>query len=182
MRTGSEMQPGGTRCCNARRYGPFVSTSRLEFLAALPRKVVGAGALVTDDLDQVLVVKPTYKPGWEIPGGCVEHGESAREACGRELTEELGLTVAVSRLLVIEHQTRPDDKGDSIMFVYDGGSLTTSEDLTLPADELAEARFVSPLLLAELLPLRLARRMEAAIRARQEETVIELVNGEVHPG
>lgn len=154
-----------------------MTTSREDFIAALPRKVVAAGALLTDADGRVLLVKPTYKEGWEVPGGCVEHGESARAACRRELDEELGLTLAAGRLLVVEHQTLPEDKGDSIMFVYDGGSLGSIADLTLPVGELAAAEFVDPSRLAEYLPTRQARRMAAAVRARSEGSLVEMVNG-----
>src|SRR4051812_8576814 len=89
----------------SRGYGSIVSIGRAEFVAALPRKVAAAGALITNADGHILVVKPAYKEGWEVPGGCVEQGESAREACSRELNEELALTVPVGRLLVVEHQT-----------------------------------------------------------------------------
>lgn len=155
-----------------------MTMTREEFVAALPRKVVGAGALVVDGERRVLLVKPTYKEGWEVPGGTVETGESARDACAREVREELGAALPVGRLLVVEHQTLPDDKGDSIMFVYDGGTLADTAGLTLPADELAEARFVTVGEAGGLLPPRQARRIAAAHRARTEGTLVELVDGE----
>lgn len=132
----------------------------------MPRKVVAAGALVTSADGRVLVVRPTYKPGWEIPGGCVEDGESARDACARELLEELGIPLPVGRLLVLEHQTAQDDKGDSLMLVYDVTVAADPERLRLASEELAEARFVAPDALSEHLPLRQARRLTAAVRAK----------------
>ena len=47
---------------------------------ATPR--VGAGVLFRDGAGRVLLVKPTYKNGWEIPGGYVERGESPPLGCG----------------------------------------------------------------------------------------------------
>ena len=58
---------------------------------ATPR--VAAGALFSDESGRVLLVKPTYKKTWDIPGGYVEPGESPRAACIREIREELGLSV-----------------------------------------------------------------------------------------
>jgi 8-oxo-dGTP pyrophosphatase MutT (NUDIX family) len=59
--------------------------------AALPLKRAVATMLFIDRSGRVLVVKPTYKPGWELPGGSVEDGESPATAATREVDEELGL-------------------------------------------------------------------------------------------
>lgn len=56
---------------------------------ATPR--VAAGALFLDSGGRVLLVHPTYKDIWDIPGGYVERGESPAAACRREVAEELGL-------------------------------------------------------------------------------------------
>jgi hypothetical protein len=36
---------------------------------SLPAVYVGSGALITNAANEILLVEPTYKPGWEIPGG-----------------------------------------------------------------------------------------------------------------
>lgn len=49
--------------------------------------------------DKILLVKSTYgSRRWELPGGGVEKGETARQAARRELEEETNLTVAEKRL------------------------------------------------------------------------------------
>jgi ADP-ribose pyrophosphatase YjhB (NUDIX family) len=151
---------------------------REEYLAQLPRKVAGAGALIRDGRARVLIVKPTYKAAWEVPGGTVERGESARHACARELAEELGLKLHIGQLLVVEHQTLIDDKGDSIMFVYDVGVLVDMTKLSLLGHELEVARFVAADELDAYLPERQSRRMGAAIDARAARCMIEMVDGE----
>ena len=57
----------------------------------MARPRVAAGVLVYDDQGRILMVKPTYKNGWDIPGGYVEPDESPAKAAERELVEELGL-------------------------------------------------------------------------------------------
>ncbi|MFF0176044.1 NUDIX hydrolase [Micromonospora profundi] len=42
-----------------------------DFTATLPRKRMGAEVLLSDDRGRVLLVEPTYKDYWEIPGGAV---------------------------------------------------------------------------------------------------------------
>jgi 8-oxo-dGTP diphosphatase len=46
----------------------------------LPMKDMSVGALVFNEPEELLV-KPTYKDGWEIPGGIVEQDESPTQAC-----------------------------------------------------------------------------------------------------
>jgi 8-oxo-dGTP diphosphatase len=52
---------------------------------ATPR--MAAGIAIRDPGGRILLVRPTYKDGWDIPGGYVEPGESPAEACRRELKE-----------------------------------------------------------------------------------------------
>jgi 8-oxo-dGTP pyrophosphatase MutT (NUDIX family) len=52
---------------------------------------LGVKALVLDQEGRVLLVKHTYQPGWHLPGGRVEKGESALAGAQRELREETGL-------------------------------------------------------------------------------------------
>jgi 8-oxo-dGTP diphosphatase len=135
--------------------------------------VVGsaAGALFVDERDHVLLVEPTYKPGWEIPGGIIEEGETPSAACAREIAEELGLSVDVGRLLVVDWAPHP--RGEKVLFVFDGGLLpdTTVARIQLPADELASYRFVPPEEVGAWLPPRLTRRMTAALEARADGTI-----------
>nr|BFE76200.1 hypothetical protein GCM10020092_095010 [Actinoplanes digitatis] len=58
-----------------------------DFTATLPRKRMAAGVLLSDGRDRVLLVEPTYKPYWEIPGGTVE---AERVAARRGRTRDRG--------------------------------------------------------------------------------------------
>ena len=64
-----------------------------EFYRLL-RKPHTHGALVAIwNEEQLLLVKTSYRRGYGLPGGGLQHGESARQAAVRELKEELGLAV-----------------------------------------------------------------------------------------
>jgi len=114
---------------------------------------MGAGCLLFNDNGQVMLVKPTYKPTWEIPGGVVENKESPRQCCQREVSEELGLNRTIGHFLVIDYNGETDDRTESLMFIFYGGILTSSdiESVQLDHDELTGFRFFD----ADTLPVEM---------------------------
>jgi 8-oxo-dGTP pyrophosphatase MutT (NUDIX family) len=48
---------------------------------------------------RLLVVRPTYRAAWVLPGGLVDRGESPAEAARRELHEEAGIMVSAGTLI-----------------------------------------------------------------------------------
>lgn len=59
-------------------------------------------AIIPDDKGKILFVKQKtgpYKGWWLLPGGHVKFGETLREAIVREVREETGLVIKVSKLL-----------------------------------------------------------------------------------
>jgi ADP-ribose pyrophosphatase YjhB (NUDIX family) len=49
------------------------------------RKRVAADMLIRDEAGRVLLVNPTYKDFWDLPGGMAEANEPPRAAAEREL-------------------------------------------------------------------------------------------------
>ena len=137
-----------------------MTTSKKAYTESLPKKRMGAGCLLFNEQGKILLVKPTYKPGWEIPGGVVEENESPKQCCKRELREELGLERKIGSLLVIEYNCETDEKSESLMFIFDGGILYGMEisSIKLPKDELSEFAFFT----RQSLP----QEMEPALRKR----------------
>jgi 8-oxo-dGTP diphosphatase len=155
-------------------------TSDSDFLSRLPAVYVGAGALITDRANEILLVKPTYKPGWEIPGGSMEQQEYPRETVRRELVEELGFAIEPGRVLVVDFSlAHPERPRPSIMYVFDGGTVGAREqaEIRLPVNELSEHRFVPADDLDGFVRGRLARRLRAALIQREAGGVAELENG-----
>ncbi|MFH8559178.1 MULTISPECIES: NUDIX domain-containing protein [Streptomyces] len=148
---------------------------------ATPR--MAAGALFFNDQDQVLLVKPSYKPKWEIPGGYIERGESPLTACRREVEEELGITPVIGPLLVVDWAPS-EAEGDKVLYVFDGGQLHSEEmaGIKLASDELLAAEFHPADDIDELLITRLARRVKAAITARAQALTVYLEHGEPPKG
>ena len=67
---------------------------RAVHLAALITRpmTLGSRVLVTDDDGKVLLIEHTYVPGWYLPGGGVDTGETMVDAARRELLEETGIS------------------------------------------------------------------------------------------
>jgi 8-oxo-dGTP diphosphatase len=132
----------------------------------MARPRVAAGLLVRDDAGRILMVRPTYKDGWDIPGGYVEPDESPADAARRELREELGVDREPGRLLVVDWAPHSQE-GDKLLFVFDGGTLSEAglAALKLDGQEVAEARCWPVDVLGQIAPGRLVRRLIVAVEA-----------------
>jgi 8-oxo-dGTP diphosphatase len=142
---------------------------------------VAAGVLFFDDTGRLMIVQPTYKDHWDIPGGYVETGETPAQAAAREVREELGIETAVGPLLVADWAPHPDE-GDKLLLVFDGGVLTAEQlaAIRLQADELAAYAFHDPAEATALLIPRLGRRVAAAVGAHQAGRTAYLEHGLAH--
>ena len=150
-----------------------------DYTATLPRKRMAAAVLFTDAVGRVLLVEPVYKDHWEIVGGCVDAGESPRQAAIREVKEELGKTVVPGRLLVLDWVPPRPDRTEGVMFVYDGGTLDERDmtDVQLPPDELRSWAWCTEAEIEQRTSGLLARRVIAALHAKAEGVMFELENG-----
>jgi 8-oxo-dGTP pyrophosphatase MutT (NUDIX family) len=60
---------------------------------------LGCSAAIFDEQERVLLTKRQDNGQWCLPSGGMEAGESAAEACEREVLEETGLRVRVKRFV-----------------------------------------------------------------------------------
>ncbi|MFB6844921.1 NUDIX domain-containing protein [Streptomyces sp. NPDC056373] len=151
-----------------------------EAKMAHPR--MAAGVLFFDAAGRVLMVEPTYKDYWEIPGGYVETGESPLHAAVREVEEELGFAPPLGRLLAVDWAPNKAE-GDKVLYVFDGGQLGKDDlaRLSLQREELKSIAFFTPEQISEHTIPRLARRVIAATQAREAAAPVYLEHGQA-PG
>jgi len=83
------------------------------------RKRVSADAIVRDSSGRILLVDPTYKPDWDLPGGMAEANEPPADALRRE---------------------------DLLNFIFDGGNLNDSESVLGSAGRGPPVRWSRPVL------------------------------------
>ncbi|MFF4403714.1 NUDIX domain-containing protein [Streptomyces sp. NPDC001262] len=131
------------------------------------RKRVAADVLLHDAAGDFLLVKPTYKPGWDLPGGMVEANEAPDLAATRELREELCLTTTIQGLLVVDWVAPHGPWDDQLAFIFDGGKIDSdaAAGIRLDDGELSEFAYFPVGEAERLLRPRLAHRFRAAVAA-----------------
>lgn len=143
-------------------------------------ETLAAGVLLFDDQDRVLLVDPTYKPGWEFPGGVVEPGEAPARAGMREVAEETGIRLDdVPALLVVDWERPVPPAYGGLRLLFDGGRLDSADAgrVLLPGPELRDWRFVTEDEAAGLLPPVRYERLRWALRARERGAALYLEAG-----
>ena len=111
----------------------------LFFLLARPM-TLGVRAIVHDGArGSVFLVRHTYVPGWQLPGGGVEPGESADQALARELAEEGNIRLTGPARLVSFHFNRLASRRDHVaLYLVEAFRQTAPKQ---PDREIAEAGF-----------------------------------------
>lgn len=101
---------------------------------------LGVRGLVIDRAAQtVFLIRHTYVPGWHLPGGGVELGETMEEALGRELEEEGNIVPTARPLLKSIHFNRVATRRDHVaLFLVEAFSQTAPKQ---PDLEIAESGF-----------------------------------------
>jgi 8-oxo-dGTP diphosphatase len=134
----------------------------------LPRIPASAGGLIRDVDGDLLILKPTYKSGWTVPGGQLEaDGETPWEGCRREVAEETGLTVTTGRLVCVDFLRPKRDRPGGLRFLFDCGTVTAGErnNIELQAEEISEHRWVGPEEATQLLSGPVGRRVAQGLAA-----------------
>jgi 8-oxo-dGTP diphosphatase len=153
-----------------------------ESSSATPAIPASAGAMIFDRKGRLLILKPTYKSGWTIPGGVMEaDGETPWEACQREVREECGLEVNSGRLACVDFRhPRPGSPG-GMRFLFDCGGFADASlrDIALQRDEISRHRIVPVPEALALLRGPIRRRVSAVFSA---QTVVYLEDGRPVPG
>ena len=82
---------------------------------------VGCSAVIFDkDREKILLTRREDNNQWCLPSGGMEPGESASEACIREVDEETGLQIVIKRLIgvyTIPHELIVYQDGNKIQLV-----------------------------------------------------------------
>lgn len=100
---------------------------------------LGVRAMVIDREDRIFLIRHTYVPGWQLPGGGVETGETVREALAKELMEEGNIRLTgEADLFSIYFNRRMSVRDHVALYVCRAFEQVSTK---LPDHEIAEAGF-----------------------------------------
>ncbi len=150
--------------------------------AELPAIPASAGALIFDQAGRLLILKPTYKTGWTIPGGVMEaDGETPWDACRREVREECGIEVTRGRLACMDFRRPKPGRAGGIRFLFDCGQAGEQDlaGIVVQPEEVSEYRLATVPDALGLLRGPIRRRVRAAAGHKR---LVYLENGRPVPG
>ncbi|KAA3451918.1 DNA mismatch repair protein MutT [Mesorhizobium sp. SARCC-RB16n] len=111
----------------------------LYFVLRRPMTLGVRGLIHDAAANSVFLIRHTYVPGWQLPGGGVEVGETMVEALARELAEEGNIALAATPVLKSMHFNRRASRRDHVgLYLIENFSQTAPK---LPDHEIAEAGF-----------------------------------------
>lgn len=101
---------------------------------------LGVRAACFDEEGRVFLVRHTYLPGWYLPGGGVERGETVRAALAKELREEGNLEILGVAQLFSSYFNKNASKRDHVLLYRVNVKQFSAR---LPDKEIAESGFYS---------------------------------------
>ncbi|MFD9903706.1 NUDIX domain-containing protein [Streptomyces sp. NPDC059063] len=139
-----------------------------------PPLAASAGAIITDEHGDVLMVNPVYTAYWNLPGGHIDGEESPSLACAREIRQELGLDVQVGDLLVVAWV---DTGGQMprVYYIFDAGVVSAKQRRSIRVQEggVGKYGFVAPDRIGtSLIPPFAQSLWAAALTARKEQRLV----------
>ncbi|RSN26480.1 NUDIX hydrolase [Streptomyces sp. WAC 05977] len=150
-----------------------------DYVRSLNRKRMSAGVVFHDPAGRVLIVEPSYKEHWDIPGGACDEGEPPWRTADREIREELGIARPPGQLIVIDYIPADDRMPEGMAFVFDGGEITDDDvaKLDLRDPEILSVSLVQLNDAATKLKPILARRIAAALDAARSAKLVICEDG-----
>ena len=128
-----------------------------------PAMPVDAVSVLQDPEERILIVKPNYKPGWALPGGCREEDEAPLDSLRREVKEEVSVHLEASQLKLagVRYVAARNGRRAYVQLIFVGRlSAGQVEGIRLQQEELSDYAFVPK---SELAAYAEAPRLQAIV-------------------
>ncbi|WP_062203822.1 NUDIX domain-containing protein [Aureimonas sp. AU12] len=128
-------------------------------LAAFAQRSMTLGVRVAafDEAGRLFLVRHTYLPGWYMPGGGVDPGETVEDAAHREAREEGNLLLEAPLALHGVFYNRRQGRDHIVVYRCDGARQTAPRE---PDREIAESGFFALDALPESVTPATRRRLD----------------------
>lgn len=111
------------------------------YVPFIPTHIVGAGAIVINQHNEILVVRDQGFTGFNLPGGHVDPGERIQDSIIREVLEETGIEVSFEAILGFTTRHPYEFGKSNIHFICRLKPLTQAINV-IDTDEIAEAKWI----------------------------------------
>jgi ADP-ribose pyrophosphatase YjhB (NUDIX family) len=117
-----------------------------KYQKTIPKKRMSAGVLFFNKEGMILILKPSYKDNWTLPGGVCNKNESPRQTGEREVKEEINIEVKLKRLVAVNYNRAKGDVDENMLWWFYGGILDERQikQVKVDGEEILEYRFVKP--------------------------------------
>ena len=129
-------------CCQEHELTLVHKNQPAQFIPFIPSHTVGAGALIKNAAEEILVVQEYGMTGYKLPGGHVEQGERIEDAVLREVLEETGIECEFISVLGFTNKHPYRFGKSNLYFVCQLRALQTNI-LIHDTQEIVDARWIS---------------------------------------
>lgn len=129
-------------CCSPHEVTLVHKNIPHQFVPFMPTHTVGAGALITNAQNEILVVQEYGMKGYKLPGGHVEEGERIAEAVVREVLEETGIVAEFISILGFTNKHPYRFGKSNLYFICELKALNSKISVQDP-QEIIDARWIS---------------------------------------
>ena len=140
---------------------------RKTWLETLAKRHSASGAFIFNEKNQLLILKPSYKEGWNLPGGVTDKFESPYQTVIRECKEETNLDIQIKELVLIDYiqETIDGHNFDHVEF-YFTAIVKSFTDIKIDNEEVIDYKFVDTTQAKEFLSENYYNRLQAVLRAK----------------